>query len=206
MRRYRYSWFLSGLIATIVVAPIAERGAIADIAHQTLFTIVVLLALNTTAEPGGRQIVAIVCTVGWLILSWSDFLFGSLRFHITAGIVFFCLLFVVLYDILKLLLRVRRTDSDILSAAIAAYLLLGVAWAVSFDVFERIMPGSFHGLDPQQKWAELLYFSMGTLTTVGYGDIIPTNPLVGIWATLEAVCGVLYVAVLISHLVAQVRD
>ena len=46
---------------------------------------------------------------------------------------------------------------------------------------------------------------MGTLTTVGYRDITPTNPSVGIWATLEAACGVLYVAVLIAHLVARVR-
>jgi hypothetical protein len=100
---------------------------------------------------------------------------------------------------------VRETNFDVLSAAVAAYFLLGVAWAVSFDVIETIFPGSFNGLDPGQ-WSAFLYFSMGTLTTVGYGDITPANPLVGIWATLEAACGVLYVAVLISHLVARVRD
>ena len=44
---------------------------------------------------------------------------------------------------------------------------------------------------------------MGTLTSVGYGDITPSNPLVGIWATLEAACGVLYIAVLISLLVTN---
>jgi hypothetical protein len=43
------------LIAMIIVAPIAERGVIADIAHQILFTIVVLLALNTASERGGRR-------------------------------------------------------------------------------------------------------------------------------------------------------
>ena len=47
---------------------------------------------------------------------------------------------------------------------------------------------------------------MGTLPTVGYRDITPANPSVGIWATLEAACGVLYIAVLISHLVARVHD
>ena len=40
------------------------------------------------------------------------------------------------------------------------------------------------------QWSDHLYFSMGTLTSVGYGDITPSNPLVGIWATLEAACGV----------------
>jgi hypothetical protein len=205
MERYRYSWFLLGLIAMIVVAPIAERGAIADFVHQSLFTLVMCLALNTASKRGGRLIVAAVCAVSWLILSWSEFLFGLPGFRVPAGIAFFCLLSLVLYDILVLLLRVRQTDLDALSAAVAAYLLLAVAWAVSFDVIETIMPGSFDRLHAQ-PWPQFLYFSMGTLTTVGYGDITPAKPLVGIWATLEAACGVLYVAVLISHLVARVRD
>jgi hypothetical protein len=92
--------------------------------------------------------VVAILTVSWLIMAWSDFLSGSARFHVPAGIAFFCLLSLVLYDILVLLLRVRQTDLDLLSAAVAAYFLLGVAWAVSFEVIERIMPGSFNGLDP----------------------------------------------------------
>ena len=48
---------------------------------------------------------------------------------------------------------------------------------------------------------------MGTVTSIGCdGDIMPSNSLVGIWATLEAACGVLYVAVLISLLVNRMRD
>jgi hypothetical protein len=204
MQRYRYSWFLSSLIALIVVAPMSDRANLGMIAHQVLFTAVALLALNTATERRGRHLLAAACAVSWLIMDWSGFLFGLPLLHVPAGIVFFCLLFVVLYDILMLLRHVRRTDVNVLSAAVAAYLLLGVAWAVSFDVIERIIPGSFQGLDRQQ-WSEFLYFSLETLTTLGYGDITPANPIAGIWATLEAACGVLYVAVLVSHLVAQVR-
>ena len=92
-----------------------------------------------------------------------------------------------------------------LSAGVAAYFLLGVAWAASFDVIETLWPGSFRGI-AAPKWSDYLYFSMGTLTSVGYGDITPANPLVGIWATLEAAGGVLYIAVLISLLVNRMRD
>jgi voltage-gated potassium channel len=203
MQRYRYFWFLLSLIAMLVLAPIAERVDIA-ITHQVLFTIVVLLALNTATDRRNHWAVAAVCAVSWLILDWSSYLFGWPLLRVPAGIVFFCLLFVVLYDILRLLLRVRQTDFNLLSAGVAAYLLLGVAWAASFDVIERVMPGSFHALDAQQ-WSEFLYFSMATLTTLGYGDITPANPIAGIWAALEATCGVLYLAVLISHLVSRVR-
>jgi hypothetical protein len=205
MQRYRYSWFLFSLIAMMIGAPLTERANIAAIAHQVLFTIVVLLALNATTDRRSHLGVAAVCAASWLALDWAGFLLELPGLQVPAGIAFFGLLFVVLYDILMLLLHVRQTDLNVLSAAIAAYLLLGVAWAASFDVIERVMPGSFAGLDSQQ-WSEFLYFSMTTLTTLGYGDVTPTNPIAGIWASLEAACGVLYIAVLISRLVALVRD
>jgi hypothetical protein len=205
MQRYRYTWFLLSLIAMITLAPITERGAIADVAHQILFTSIVLLALNAATQERGRQVAVAVCAVSWLIMDWFDFLAGSARFRIPAGIAFFCLLFVMLYELLTQLLRVRQTDFDLLSAGVAGYFLLGVAWAASFDVIETLWPGSFRGVAAPQ-WSDYLYFSMGTLTSVGYGDITPSNSLVGIWATLEAAGGVLYIAVLISLLVNRMRD
>ena len=205
MQRYCYFWFLLGLIAMLIVAPTLKQGVVAVLVHQGLFTIVVLLALNTARRRGGRQVAVTVCAVSWLLLSWSELLLGMPEFHMPAGFALFCLFAVVMYDILELLFRAQKTDGNVLSAAIAAYFMLAVAWAAWFDIIERITPGSFHGLGQWPRWSEFLYFSMGTLTTVGYRDITPANPAVGVWATLEAACGVLYVAVLISHLVSQVQ-
>jgi voltage-gated potassium channel len=50
-----------------------------------------------------------------------------------------------------------------------------------------------------------LYFSLATITTLGYGDITPIEPFARIWAVLEAVVGLLYVAVLIARLVSDFR-
>ena len=54
-------------------------------------------------------------------------------------------------------------------------------------------------------WTQFLYFSLTTLTTLGYGDITPINPFARIWATLEAVVGTLYVAILVARLVSLYR-
>jgi voltage-gated potassium channel len=205
MQRYCYFWFLLGLIALLIVAPTMKQAVVADLVHQGLFTIVVLLALNTARKRGGRQVAVAVCALSWLILSWSELLLGMPELHMPAGGALFGLFVVVMYDILELLFRAQKTDGNVLSAAIAGYFMLGVAWAAWFDLIERIIPGSFRGLDQWPRWTEFLYFSMGTLPTVGYRDITPANPAVGMWATLEAACGVLYVAVLISHLVSQVQ-
>jgi len=51
-----------------------------------------------------------------------------------------------------------------------------------------------------------IYFSLTTITTLGYGDITPVSVPVGIWSTLEAVTGVFYMAILVARLVSMYRD
>ncbi len=71
-----------------------------------------------------------------------------------------------------------------------------------------MIPGAFAQLSPdlEQAWTQFLYFSLTTVTTLGYGDITPISPVARIWATLEAVTGVLYIAVLVARLVSLFRS
>jgi voltage-gated potassium channel Kch len=52
----------------------------------------------------------------------------------------------------------------------------------------------------------LLYLSLATLTTLGYGDIVPATPIARMVAALEAVAGVLYIAITVARLVAGYRS
>jgi len=90
-----------------------------------------------------------------------------------------------------------------IQGGIAAYLLLGVIWAEAFGLVELLRPGAFSGptnvTGGSRAW---LYFSFMTLTTVGYGDILPVHPAARSLAMLEAVTGPLYVAILLARLVS----
>ena len=90
-----------------------------------------------------------------------------------------------------------------LQGAIAAYLLLGLSWAHAYAIFSGNHPHAFMttGSAPTTVGA-WTYFSFITLTTVGYGDIIPTAPVARMLAMGEALTGQLYLAVLVARLVA----
>jgi hypothetical protein len=86
--------------------------------------------------------------------------------------------------------------------AVAAYLLLGLAWAATYALVAALVPGAFASARPESTHARsFLYFSFVTLTTVGYGDITPVHHVARSLAVLEALTGQLYPAILIARLV-----
>jgi len=83
------------------------------------------------------------------------------------------------------------------------YLLLGLLWAVWYDSIEVLQPGSF-GVSAQKGEAslpQLAYFSFTTLTTLGFGDIVPLRSLARSLVMLEALVGQLFPVILIARLV-----
>jgi voltage-gated potassium channel Kch len=97
--------------------------------------------------------------------------------------------------------------SDAIFAAFCAYLLMAVAWAGAYVVIDALAPGSFRLADGSGDLSlpSAMYFSLVTLTTLGYGDISPVGELAQRLAVLEAFSGVLYVAVVVSRLVSAYR-
>jgi Ion channel len=94
-----------------------------------------------------------------------------------------------------------------IQGAVAAYLLLAMAFSLAYLLIEFLSPSSFqlHGralqLD-EESWKIFNYFSICTLTTLGYGDITPIQPLARNLVIIEALVGQLYPAILLARLVS----
>lgn len=89
--------------------------------------------------------------------------------------------------------------------AVFLYLLVAMVFASLYTIIGAYNPDAFNGLvvsDTADNAAHLIYFSMVTLTTLGYGDIVPVSPFARSFATLEAAFGALYPATLIARLVS----
>ena len=110
------------------------------------------------------------------------------------------------------LMRETRVTIDTIASALAIYLLFGLIWALAYHLFEVFDPDAFGGLQPaletglgeaglRTDFKALLYFSFVTLTTLGYGDIVPLHPFVRSMAVLQAALGQIYIAILVARLV-----
>lgn len=90
-----------------------------------------------------------------------------------------------------------------IQGAIAAYLMLGLSWALAYELVALLVPEAFSGagLGGADR-PSFIYYSFVTLTTVGYGDITPVHPVARSLAVAEALTGQLYPAILLARLVS----
>jgi voltage-gated potassium channel len=122
-------------------------------------------------------------------------------------IVFLLIMAVCLAAILPYIFRTRQVTLDTIFAAVVAYLFICSIFANTYSLIYFLNPHSFN-LTPaahmDQFYAvltEMNYFSMITISGVGYGDIVPLLPFPRMLAALEAVLGHFYIALLIAWLV-----
>jgi hypothetical protein len=92
-----------------------------------------------------------------------------------------------------------------IQGAVAVYLMIGLTWALVFDLVELVHPGSFsiESPTPGSELGELSYFSFTTMTSLGTGDIVPASPLSRSLVVMEALMGQLFPAILLARLVAM---
>jgi len=116
-------------------------------------------------------------------------------------------------SVFRTVLRERRVSADTILGGVCIYLLIGIAFVNLFVLVEVAAPGSIQvygrplievagDAGHTDELTLMLYFSFTTLTTLGYGDIHPVQPLAQLAATAEAVLGQLYVAIFVARLVA----
>ncbi len=96
-----------------------------------------------------------------------------------------------------------RINLHRIMGAVILYLYVGLIFASLYHLAEEVWPPAFSGLSKARSDApsDLLYYSLGTLTSAGCGDILPVHPFVRAMSNLEAVIGQLYPATFLARLV-----
>lgn len=105
----------------------------------------------------------------------------------------------------KQVLFIGDIDGNKIIGSLSLYLLLGLIWAVVYLLLLAMDPTSFSGVEAvnwQQGFSRIAYYSFVTLTTLGYGDILPTNHIAEFFVYMEAIIGVFYMAIIVSSLIS----
>lgn len=207
MYRFSMAGFLGSLIVLLVTEPLIAHLKNASMVEALLLTLVLLSAVQAVGHKRRVLVVSAVLSSPVVLGRW---LFEALHrnalpeIYLVSGLLFIAFIIV---QLLRYVLRAPRVDSEVLCAGIATYLMLGLLWSFAFKLVDWLSPAAF-ALDGVPTHHVMradftsFYFSLITLTTVGYGDFTPVSNAARMLASLEALTGTMFVAVLISRLVA----
>jgi hypothetical protein len=214
----RFTILLAMLVLLLVGAPILKAlepeglPRLTAIVTAVLFFAVLLSAVSAVARRGAAIVIAL-SLVGLIVVLWAvDQLVNAAWIAVVARTASAALLGFTITLMLHHLFTTDQVTWNTIAASLCIYLLLIVLWSNFYAIMALLDPSSFR-LPPEydtvaevrefsgQSSAIALYYSLVTMTTLGYGDIVPLSPPARTLAGVQAVTGQLYIAVLIARLV-----
>lgn len=199
-------FLLLSLLLAILLTPVLDRNGWPRLVLAGVTFIPVILStfklsqVKCWARP---SVVLMLVNVGFVVAgnTFANRVLTGIRWVLLAA--FFALTAAGLFSNL----RSSRIITEVhLYTAVNIYLLLALLWTSLYLAMDAFYPGSIQiGNHPAERDTDLLYFSLVTLSTIGYGDIVPLSGEARILAALEGVTGVLYIAITVALLVSRFR-
>jgi len=218
MIRHRFVFLLAALLFVLIFAPILHLVApgshpiLARTIFAILFAVLLLSAVMAASEHPRTMLIAWTIALPTCLLHGLALLFENSAIVIANHIISSLFLLFTVGVILKYLFIASHVTFDMICASLCVYLLLSVVWAIAYSLIEILQPGSFHfalgdasanrvmRFEGERAFLAI-YYSLVTITTLGYGDILPTSSLARTTAATKALTGQLFLVVLVARLV-----
>lgn len=130
---------------------------------------------------------------------------GSVTIQVTAHVFEAAAYFCAAYGLVRYMFEDRYLTKDELFAAGAVFTLLAWAFAFLYSICQLLVPNSFQNpnhVGEYQTWLDLLFLSFSLQSATGLSDVIPLAPAARMVAMLQMFCGVMYLALIVSRLIA----
>jgi hypothetical protein len=201
-----YIWMLSALLVVFFLGALADQLNDEVLKRVASFSITAIILVAVWSMERGRLALGsrLGLTALFVMIESLEFLFE--RLHLTSIHLSFLLLFTVFTIAFasRQVLFTGRVDLNKIIGAICIYMLMGIGWAIAYLLVENLFPGSIPPLSGE-NWRyevqEAVYFSYVSLTTLGFGDISPIQPLARYLTFMQAIVGQFYIAIVVASLI-----
>lgn len=147
--------------------------------------------------------IGVVPAVADLLVPWDE---APLALNAVKTLLWLAFPFVLGWKIIAWISRLERVTAAEVSGAVAGYVLSGVFFANLYELYALYIPGAISWSDAFESphgFGDFVYFSFVTMTSAGYGDVTPVDPLARMTVVAQAIFGLVYMAVLVARFVSQ---
>lgn len=207
-RDNRYLILLLSLMATVTLPAFSLLIAgddISDFIFATCFTGIVLAGFIWTASESKLQRIigtplGLLALVGlWIKTILTD----DTTLEIADTVLSLCFFNFLAFTLLRNIFRSKEVNLGIIFGSVAGYVTIGILGGLWMNLVDLLQPYSFHPEIAKLNSYDYFYFSFVTMTTVGFGDILPQSPPAKSVIIFLSLIGQLYLTILVAVLVGQ---
>ncbi|WP_426416581.1 ion channel [Aestuariirhabdus sp. LZHN29] len=202
--RYGFGSLLAGMVLILTVASFSGSSFEERLLERISISLLLIASVYLLSRKRHMLVLAALFSIPTLVTNWAAVVYShswlQLADHVT-NVIFFGY---VTWCLLQQIFKAERVGTDTIMGSICIYLLLGFTWSFLYGALAVVQPGAFADMTAEQI-STLVYFSFVTLSTLGYGDILPVTRQAQMLAYSEALTGQLYLAVLVARLVGLYR-
>lgn len=210
--RKRFLLLFIALLIPYILHPLSNHEFMGISLLDFSFTLVLFVGVLALSSKKHFAVTALGMVLLVQALTYTSKFFSS-HFLIVTGLTLNCLYLIYTASVIFIhVITSKSVTSDTIFASLCIYLLVGLIFAFFYSLIEDLHPDAFlinrnlfaelpHGRHVFSKLYYLMYFSFTTLTTLGFGDILPASPWTRVLSSIEAIIGQLYLVVLVSRLV-----
>lgn len=197
-----YAPLLAALVLLYALAPVLGSGLREARAFEAAYLIVALLGYRGVTSSRRALVVVVFFTVVAYLLQILGVVTDAPAVTAVGNVIIFALVVLLPVLILRDVLQHRMVTIDTIFGSLCVYMMISIIAALIFRLIYYFDETSFaFAAESRSPLDDFLYFSMITITTVGYGDILPRTPVARSAAALLALVGQLYLVVLVAYLV-----
>lgn len=193
------------ILYAFIIYPLAGEEARTHPSTTITFSIVLVLGVMSTTKQKMAWVLMTSLAVVAFSSQWLHFFMRLHAVHIVATVGAILFFAVLSWRITARVFRGGSINIFRICGAIAVYVILGLLWGEIYTLIYLLNPEAFYFNPTTQLGeppiSELIYLSFVSLTTIGFGDILPVYPLARSLVTLEGLVGQIYPAVLLARLV-----
>jgi len=189
------------VINLFVLGPLIRELETLVLLRDMFFSLVLLAGLLTMTRYKSLQVLFVVFVTLTLIVRWMTVASSARALMGLDACLSLLFMLALTAVVLAQVNREGAVTGHRVRGAVAGYLLLGMSCALAYALIEHLIPGSFQTAAADLQSDAFYYFSIVTLTTLGYGDITALHPVARSVVMIEALLGQLYPAILIARLV-----
>jgi voltage-gated potassium channel len=222
----RHTALLVAIVVALVVRPVLGDAGVGPLVFSLALLVLLLVALLTIQvdELVGERDVLLAqrrrrAWVGWALAApaiaerLAVLVLPSPRLYVVGAVSWLLFFAFVTWSQLRTLLKHREVTGETISMSVSVYLMIGLTWGVFYVVLFELDSQAFNlgasispATTPESQlhvFPTLVYFSLTTLSTVGFGDITPLTLPARYAAVTEAIAGQFYLTILVARLVGM---